>query len=253
MKKNNCLNCEHAFEGNYCPNCGQNVKTGRVSWSCIKHDIQYFFHFEETLNFTMAQLLVRPQKVIHEFLAGKHQKYFGPFSTALSAAGLYVLIYQITKIDSLSILNQMIYFLDSVIYSGKLTFPDWITDYYAFTELIIFIPIFSIASFIAFKNASLTFTEHIAANAFFSAQRILVGILTFPFLLLVQQEVLAGFINIIIGFLEGGITIWAYVMFFRKYNLIQCFLRISLMLILVFLQLAGVVSFYNFTIHHIAR
>ena len=76
-----CLNCGAPVDRNFCPECGQKIKTHRVTIETIVHDIPHsFFHLDKGFPFTFKQLLLRPGQAIKEYLAGKRINYFSPFA-----------------------------------------------------------------------------------------------------------------------------------------------------------------------------
>jgi len=235
-----CLNCGHSFNGNYCPECGQSAHTKRIEWHYLWHDFQHFAHLDNSLFYTAWHLLKRPGKAIHEFIKGQRVGYFGPLSTVLTLAGIYILLYHVAAIDPLNILGQMIYLLNHLVYDGNLDFPTWIVDNYAYMELLIFLPMFSLASYIIFKKANHSFYEHVAVNAFLSAQRMLIGILTLPILLLFKGSSFSVFGEYTVSIFELGITIWAYMTFFTGFKRPKRFFMTLLTLLMVFVQLAVV-------------
>lgn len=241
---NNCLNCGNTFEGNYCPKCGQSIHTHRIDWHYLLHDLQHFLHLDNSLFYTAKQLLIRPGEAIRDFINGKRVPYFGPLATLLTIAGIYILIYHLGNIDPLNILNQMIYLLNDLLYSGNLNFPSWIVDNYAFIELLIFLPMFSIASFIVFYKTQYSLFEHFAINAYLSAQRMLIGVLTFPILLLFKDGLFSNFIQVAISLLELGFTIWAFMTFFKYTNKLRRFGLILLTFLIVFIQLSILMLFF---------
>ncbi|NEQ48710.1 MAG: DUF3667 domain-containing protein [Leptolyngbya sp. SIO3F4] len=237
-QKHSCLNCATVFEGKYCPNCGQSASTHRIDWHVILHDLQHFFHLENALFYTARELLLRPGVTIRNYTLGKHKRYFGPLSTLLTVAGMYILLYQLSQIDPLNIMAQMIYALDEVFYNGQLFVPDWIADNYAFVELFLFLPMFSVASYLSFYRAKYNFLEHFAINAYLSAQRMLIGVLTFPILYLFKGDSLSGIVEIVISFLELAFTVWAYLSFFTQFKILPRLGLIALTFLIVFVELS---------------
>ena len=94
MQPTNCLNCETALSDGqrFCPNCGQKTDTHRLTWKHFSHEV---FHAlapaDKGLVYLFKELVLRPGAVAREYLAGKRQKYFNPFSYFLISAGVIVL------------------------------------------------------------------------------------------------------------------------------------------------------------------
>jgi hypothetical protein len=245
-KGNNCLNCGNTSEENYCSNCGQDVDTHPIDWHYLLHDLQHFLHLDNSFFYTVKQLFIRPGEAIRDYMDGKRVGYFGPLSTVLTISGIYILIYYLGNIAPLNILSQMVIILNEVMYNDELFFPDWLVDNYAFIELLVFIPVFSVASYFAFYKFKFSFFEHIAINAFLSAQRMLIGVLTFPVLILFNEGIYSNTIEILVSLIEVGFTIWACMTLFKKENKIHLFGLTLSMLLIVFFQLFILTFFSRF-------
>ncbi len=88
-----CLNCGMSFSGNYCPNCGQDSKTKKLTF---KHIVTNFFsgflNIDSGFLNTIVCLIYRPGYMIYDFLQGKRIKYFKPFQTLFTLALLYLIL-----------------------------------------------------------------------------------------------------------------------------------------------------------------
>ena len=77
LKSKKCLNCSHAFQGNFCPKCGQS--TQKISFL---HTIGEFFDiiiiFDERFFKTINLLLFKPGKLTLAYLKGKRIRYISP-------------------------------------------------------------------------------------------------------------------------------------------------------------------------------
>jgi len=69
---------------NFCPYCGQKKEVGKLTWLSLVLEIFHFFsHIEKGFLNTSYQIIIRPSKVISEYLDGKRKKYFKPLSLYL--------------------------------------------------------------------------------------------------------------------------------------------------------------------------
>lgn len=85
-----CKNCKVAFEGNYCPNCGQNATVKRIDSSSLWQEvIKTFTNLEYGLFYTMKELTIRPIQTVKNYLAGQRIAYFPPFKYFFLAAVFY--------------------------------------------------------------------------------------------------------------------------------------------------------------------
>jgi len=75
-----CLNCGHAVDGNFCPECGQKAvdlhQPFRVLFKELFEDL---FAFDTRFLRTLVPLLFRPGFLSREYLEGKRVRYTPPF------------------------------------------------------------------------------------------------------------------------------------------------------------------------------
>lgn len=84
-----CLNCGAAIQHEFCPYCGQKKDVEKLNWHSFIHEIGHFFtHIEKGFLTTSFQLLIRPGRVIKEYLEGKRKKYHKPVSFYLVWAAI---------------------------------------------------------------------------------------------------------------------------------------------------------------------
>jgi hypothetical protein len=95
-----CKNCGALAGDVYCSNCGQKVAGERISFHYIWHEVVHFFtHFEKGFLFTSWGMIVRPGKVVTDFVNGKRKIYQPPVSFFLIWITIYLLIlYVVEKI-----------------------------------------------------------------------------------------------------------------------------------------------------------
>jgi lipoprotein signal peptidase len=91
-----CLNCEHSFKGNFCPNCGQKATVKRLSAAALFADtIHFFTHLEKGFFFTTRSFILQPGSASLNYISGKRKKYQPPVSYFLIWTGLYILLHDI--------------------------------------------------------------------------------------------------------------------------------------------------------------
>lgn len=233
-----CLNCGHTYEGNFCPHCGQKAKTKRVvGWKYLWNDILYFLHYNKKLPFTIGQLMSRPGPAIREFIEGKRVKYYMPLSFVLLLGGFYGLLLYLNHISPLNLISQVVYKVNDVFYADEFEFPKWLVENFASLELFLFLPVFSVASYLAFFRSPFKFSEHLVINAFLSGQRLFIGILTFPLLYFFYGRDYSFLIEGFINFIEFAFTFWAYIILFKEHNESKYIFFSLLTFVLVILQL----------------
>jgi hypothetical protein len=97
------------------------------------------------------------------------------------------------------------------------------TDHFAMVTLL-FVPVYSLGSYLSFRKQEYNFYEHIYLNTFLASQRLLIRIATFPLL-----AVLNGTENIFIFkdfyiLADIVLMVWSYTQFFNKVKRIKAVL-----------------------------
>ena len=106
VKTTKCLNCGTEFEGNFCPECGQDAKTSRFTLRFIWSNLLVaILGRDGGIGYTIKNLFSRPGAMIVEILDGKRRKYVSPFPTLFLALTLYVLIFTATGTKNIEIDN----------------------------------------------------------------------------------------------------------------------------------------------------
>jgi hypothetical protein len=89
-----CLNCGAEIQHEFCPYCGQKEDVEKLNWHSFVHEIAHFFtHIEKGFLNTSFKLLIKPGRVIREYLEGKRKKYHKPVSFFLIWAAIRLAIY----------------------------------------------------------------------------------------------------------------------------------------------------------------
>ncbi len=226
-----CKNCEHTFQGNYCPNCGQKSKTERLSWNFVQDELKYVvLHFNKGLLFTAKELLTRPGDTIREFIEGKRINHYKPILLVFVLAGINGLLTHYLS------LNEM---MNSIQPEEQRINPlfdmtqylNWFTKNYAIIELLL-IPVFSLCSWLSFKKWGYNYIENVIINCFASGQRLLLGIIFFPLSYLLDKS---GYIffSLILSSLVYLATLWTYSTLYRDKVIGERILRILLFIFLL--------------------
>jgi hypothetical protein len=93
-----CLNCGTQVQDQFCPHCGQKITVKKLTWYSLVEEILHFFsHIEHGFLNTSYQLLIRPGRVIKEYLHGKRKKYHKPVSLYLIWAGIRLLTFTLVS------------------------------------------------------------------------------------------------------------------------------------------------------------
>lgn len=97
MDEHRCNNCGHAFNGNYCPVCGQKATWGRVTWKSVRDNIMLLWGMDShSMPYTLFQLMLRPGYLIKEYLRGQRQVSYPPVKMLFIVAVIFGIIRQLT-------------------------------------------------------------------------------------------------------------------------------------------------------------
>lgn len=94
-KSDTCLNCNTPLrpEDNYCPNCGQENNTHKIS---VRHILletfEDFFHFDTKLWNTIITTFTRPGKITTDYLEGKRARYVPPVKFYIFISFIFFLL-----------------------------------------------------------------------------------------------------------------------------------------------------------------
>ncbi len=223
-----CKNCNHDIHGNYCSNCGQTAHTHTMDWHFVSHEIQHgIFHVDKGLLFTIKELLIRPGTTIRNFIAGKRVTYFKPVAMVIFLATVYGFLYHYFDIkieypsmgtDKAKVVQQAI--------------NNWMVGHYTLVILLM-IPLYSLASKIAFMRCGYNFIEHMALNSFLAGLKLTVQILLFPLLYIWQKSNQVELVLTLSFLTDIFLTIYIYTSVFNRISIGARIFRIILSYILV--------------------
>ncbi len=171
-----CKNCGFSVENKYCSHCGQKTATARFSFKSLLHELIHgLFHVDHGLLFTARELLLRPGKMLKEYLAGHRVRYFNPFTFCLIIGGLDALLLQ--KIHWSGI------FIDLDILE-KQEINQYVWDaslkYFAY-RLLLSVPVISMITLLFYRKSHYNFVEHLIANSYLRGEFWLLMLFLIPF------------------------------------------------------------------------
>jgi len=221
-----CQNCHHAFTGHYCNNCGQPAETHKINIHFLWHDIQHgLLHFDKGILYSLKQLFTRPGNSVREFIEGKRVHHFKPLSLVVVLATLYGVLYHYFKIDYF-INTQSDYLNYEKVNELMATHYSWLT--------VATIPLYSIGTFLVFKNQGYNYFEFFVLNTFKASQRLFVQILTFPILYLLNHTSYMHQFSIATYLIGLVLIFWTNIQFFNKMSKTKAFF-LSVLSHLIFL------------------
>jgi hypothetical protein len=97
-----CLNCDHHFKGNFCPNCGQAAKEFDQPFGFVFYDfLGNFFSFDSRLFLSIKYLLFNPGRLTIDFFKGKRASFTPPFRLFIFASFFLFLMLQLLTVKTL--------------------------------------------------------------------------------------------------------------------------------------------------------
>ncbi len=227
-----CLNCGHQVSGNYCQNCGQKTGTRKFDLNYLSNELVHLVDFDRGFFHTLYLLVRNPGLHIREYIQGRRIGFSNPFKlfVILGMVTTWLAIrYQIfsgVSMDYLPVSDQEGYTLYSTRYFS----------FFSFTGILVF----SLASWLIFKNSGYNFIEHIVLNVYIAAGQFLVLIIMMlPLVVFRGDET-----RIMYGILNFGYNVWGIVTFLGKPN------AKTILLALVAVIAPAIISYYyNFAIY----
>lgn len=243
----NCKNCDQPIDGNFCANCGQRTTVGKINFSNVVSEISgSIFHMNKGLFFTIKELFVRPGHSIREYIEGKRKNHFKPISYALTISTIYFIVSQL--IESQTMVGDAFEgFLNGWTDSNReqegsrvISVFRWFVQNYAYTVLLL-LPFYSLASYLAFLKTGYNYLEHLVLNAFIIGQQAFLYMLLSIPLIWIDSEDLFENATILTSMAYTFVVFWQ---FFSKQSRIEVILRsvlnYVLSILLIMMVLGGV-------------
>jgi hypothetical protein len=226
-----CLNCGTRITENYCPKCGQKKEVERLTWRTVVGEIFHFFsHIERGFLYTSYRLLIRPDKVIGEYLEGKRKKYFKPIALYLIWVAIHLLAYELTT-DLMHYENLR---------TGGFLLQAGETQAFIVKNSKLFgllqLPVLSFFVWLIVSRPKLNFIETLVALIYvFAAIEILVFFQLIIIGLLFRTNFLTNAFLIQVQVVSSIWTFYCFVLFFRTKKIRLLAARILLALVIAFL------------------
>ncbi len=106
----NCKNCNHTLEEDalFCENCGAKVIKERITFRFLIIELFAMLGFDSLFFRTLRGMLVKPEKVLNEYLGGVRKKYVNPFAYLAVGTATSLVLFNIFQ----SSFSQMQYTLN---------------------------------------------------------------------------------------------------------------------------------------------
>ncbi len=243
----NCKNCGTPVQGNYCSHCGQKTSVGKITASSLMKELSTsLFQVNNGFFYTLINLFKQPGSSIRAYLDGQRKRHFKPITYVLTLSTLYFLV------STLSGQNTWMDDLVTGFATGAYDAGNpadippiliWFAQNFAYTTLSL-LPIFSLASYLAFMRFQTSYLEHFVLNAYVTGQQAIF----YTLLALVKQWVDLGILELLTLIITSGYAFWVFWQFFdqgsRWSNILRSlwtyvlYLLFSLMALLLLMGLA---------------
>ncbi len=210
-----CKNCGTQFEGNFCPNCGQRLNSGRIIFrESAKDVLEHYFDFDAPLFRTIKGMVTNPGKLIKEYIAGKRKSYSHPFRYFVLVLAIYLVLKNLLDFDPIQTVSEISGSQrapnpNSVISKASNYFSNHINTFllvFAFT-IALFSKLFNLKSKIYFVEY-LTLGFFIVAQYMFFSIFILLGSYISPYVFILNYLVVFLYpVYVLISFHSGNLAL----------------------------------------------
>jgi hypothetical protein len=197
----NCKNCGLQSDGKFCPNCGQQMETYRITLPHLLHEIIHTFtHLEKGFLFTLKKLVTDAGRMQRLYLGGyrvHHQKPFSMFfiCATISALGLY----WINKLSG------------SSLRPGQEAFNYFLQHYYVLLHVALF-PVYTLITWLLFIRSKYNYAEILVLGMYMVAFMLLL-LIPIHAISLWQPSAKTRVIEAIVLFVYN---VYTFIQFFNK-------------------------------------
>ena len=113
QQKHTCLSCGMEYEGNYCPNCGQSKRVGRLSLKrVLTESLPDIYNLDNRFMRTCVDLFRRPGEMIMDYINGDRVRYYKPISLLFVMASILIIVSQLCNIETTHEFDPSIYVIN---------------------------------------------------------------------------------------------------------------------------------------------
>lgn len=193
----NCSTCKTDSSGNFCSSCGNPLVIHRIDKSYLTQELLKLIGYERGFLYTAKGLLLRPGKVIREYIQEDRQKITKPITYLILTSLIYTFISHYFKTDMIQ--NEML----KRMYGDSLTYQlfYWVQNNYGYANLLLLVPITLWARFL-FSDYKYNLYETFVVMSLVMAEGMLLYTLhvvlnfTFPTIALLNEFIM-GFIMLV--------------------------------------------------------
>lgn len=222
----NRKNCGQKISENFCPNCGQK-KYKRINRKYVTDELQYsVFHMNGGFLYTAKSLLKNPGATARDYIDGNRIKHYKPILMAFVLSGFSAFISY--KIIGFNEVTEAFYKNHNFYQQGTSEAMNFLSSYFSLFMLLL-IPIFSLFSWLSFRNWGQNYYEDIIMNAFFLSYYNLISFFLYPFFYLVKDKPDVFMILVVLTYPIIFILLYLfYKGFYREKSFAEIFARMML-------------------------
>jgi len=216
MNKQNCHNCQNAFEGLYCSSCGQrNIGNKRLQMREVVNEFfDNTFNLHKGFLFTFWKLIITPGQVAHAYINGKRKTFTNPTRYMVIALAFQTFIDYWFKTTEV-IKNETYYVFSFLSTEVNKSMELWnvklAVEYILFSNLFMIILIPALF-YVVFKSLNYNYTELLASSFYFIPS---ILFLTMP-LLFVTKVIFGIFVSKeVIILIFSSYLLWSNLSFFK--------------------------------------
>ncbi len=195
-----CTNCKEDSPSEFCSFCGRNLVVQKIDKHYLAQEFVKLTGYEKGFIFTAKELLLRPGKIIREYIHTDRNKITKPITFLILASLLYTVVTHFLKVETLQ--TNMI----KATYNDSEAFivANWVKNNYGYANLLMLLPI-AFCTKIIFSKKGYNFYETFVVTAFVMAEGMLLFSINsfmnyfFPSLALFNELVMNIIIYIPVG------------------------------------------------------
>ena len=178
-----CRNCGCSCTSNFCPDCGQSVKEKRLENKTFFIGLlSGLTRINQGFLYTAWQLLIRPWKVIRDYIQCRRVRYVAPISMLIVVCFISAFVSGIMSSEPDGVVEETVTARSSLIYKALLEITDFIMNSMVVRNLTIYIPAL-LAIPIVYRTAGArryNLAEYFAAMIYMTSSILLFGIIISP-------------------------------------------------------------------------
>lgn len=216
METQNCHNCEHSFEGNFCNHCGQrNIGNNRLRIREVVNDFfDNTFNLHKGFFFTFWKLIVSPGKVAQAYIKGQRKRFTNPTRYLVIALAFQAFMDYWFKTDEILENDEYFYFplLSERLNNSMELWNIKLSIEFSLLSSLFEVLLFPIIFYVLFRSLKLNFTELLTTNFYYISTSTLITMT----ILFVTKVLFDVFVSIeFIALLLLIYVSWAYLSFFK--------------------------------------